>query len=144
MPKQQLQLGTYRVVTPKVKVVQSVFSGEVGEETNALTLKLTLQNDVLEYSSSELLPLARKVLERQLPPDYMLRNEAPQILSLPSLLASTSAQVTLDTNLSAMAEPIIQLPQFAPTLTGKHLEEAEKHVLAHPGVAGVQISFSPH
>jgi hypothetical protein len=135
--------GQYEVPTNRVKVITSTYSAEVGKETSSLTLNLTLQVEMLQYSSADLQPLAKELLTKELPANYQLSDAPPQILSAPISAATTSAQVKLETNISTMAEPQISFDDLKQQIAGKSDQAAERILEENPAISSAVIEFSP-
>jgi hypothetical protein len=135
--------GQYQIPTNRVKVVSATYNAEVGKETNTLTLKLVLQVELLEYRAEDLQPLARELLSKEVQSGYKLVETPPQILSVPASTSTTSAKVALQTNLSSIAEPDVDVDDFRSQIAGKSEQEALQVLRANPAVAVAQIEFIP-
>ncbi|HYD35246.1 MAG TPA: hypothetical protein VD999_04220 [Vitreimonas sp.] len=135
--------GSYTVPTGKVSVKTSEYSGKAGEEADTLTLKATMVVEGLSYQVGDLQPLAKEILATQLPSEYELSDEAPQVLSTPSQTASNSGKVVLQMNMSTVAYPKIDVAAWLNQLQAKQLTEAESELKTKAEVKSVEITLQP-
>jgi hypothetical protein len=127
-----------------VKVLSSKYSAEVGKETNTLDLTLKIQVETLAYQLADLKPLATSVLSSEVPPGFELTNQEPQILSSPNSPVSTaSAKTTLDTSLSAVAQPKVDLNAWKQELAGKSQVVAENILKSKTEIHNFKFSLLP-
>jgi hypothetical protein len=136
--------GKFTVPTGRVKVLSSKYSAEVGKETNTLDLTLKIQVETLAYQLADLKPLATSVLSSEVPPGFELTNQEPQILSSPNSPVSTaSAKTTLDTSLSAVAQPKVDLNAWKQELAGKSQVVAENILKSKTEIHNFKFSLLP-
>lgn len=135
--------GQYQVPTNRVKVIKSTYSANVGDETNSLDLQLSLQVEFLQYQTADLQPLAQQVLAQQVPAGYELVDGPPQVMSVPATTSTSSAQITLQTNLSAVTQPQLNLNDLKSAIAGQSEKTAVQTISAHEGVLAVQVQYVP-
>lgn len=144
-----LESGQYLVLTGKSTVTDQKYSAEVGEETNMLKLTLTVEVEGYAYSGTDLRPIASAVLSGLVPSEGMLIEDRIEILSSPNQstssgkTASASAQVTLNADLSAEYEPIVDQEFFKSELAGKTLEQAKNILNSRKEIKQSEIQLMP-
>jgi hypothetical protein len=142
--KTQTGAGKFTVPTGRVKVLAQTYSAEVGKETDTLNLTLKLQVETLAYQLADLKPLATSVLSSDVPSGFELTNQEPQILSSPNSPVSTaSAKTTLQTSLSAIAQPKVDLEAWKKELAGKSQTVAENILKSKTEIKSYQFALLP-
>lgn len=119
------------------------FSAEVGDEVESLTLTLTIISQAISYSSDDLKPLAKEVLTSELPENYELLDENPEILTSPSQSTTDSAKTTLDANISAKAQPKITVEDIKNQILGKEISSAKSELESQKEIDSVSFKFWP-
>lgn len=135
--------GTYLVPTGVSKVIESDFSAEVGTETDSLTLSLTLEVEAVKYLSADLKKLGLALLEKELPPGYVLLDEDPSLLSDKAQVASGSSRINLNAELSAKAIAQLDLEELKTQVAGKSWLEVEETLAAHSDIKSAAVVFHP-
>lgn len=135
--------GQYQVATNQVKVVKTTYSADVGKEADTFSLDLQVEVTGLAYQASDLNPLATQLLSQNLPVGYVVNADQLQVLSNPVLSSSSSAQVKLQTNVSAVAWPTLDLTQLKQQIAGKSLTAATQVIMQHAGVKNVTVVETP-
>ncbi len=135
--------GTYIVPTNQIKITKSTFSADVGKETDSFSLTLQATASGLTYLASDLRPLATQLLSADIPDGYQIKPEDIQVLSNPVLASTSSAQVNLQTNVSSVAVPTLDLNQLKQTLAGKSPTEAEGLLKQNAAIKSVTIKQEP-
>ena len=141
--KQALQEKERLVKTNDYEIVTQEYSAEVGDEVNTFDLNLTLLVKALSYHEKDLVPLAEEVLAADVPAGYSLLKSKPQILSDTVQDATQSGSVKLQVNLSAMAEPKLELSVLQQELVSKSLSEATRLLEAKAEIKQAQIRLEP-
>lgn len=141
--KTQLEPAERLVFTEQYQVAAEEYSAAVGDEVNTFDLKLELIVEALLYQQEDLIPLAQEVLAADVPTGYTLIESEPQILSDPVKDATQSGTVQLKVNLSAEAQPELDLNQLKADLAGKKLFEAERLLIAKEEIEAVEIKLQP-
>jgi len=118
------EAGAYYAPTSKVISVKSEFSSQEGDEVNTVGLDLTLNVEAVAYQNNDLKPLSLAVLSSQVPSGYQLSKQDPQILSSPETSASSSSQVKLKAQLTAQAEPQLNLEAWKKEIAGQKVTSA--------------------
>ncbi len=135
--------GTYLVPTGKNKVLKSNFSAKLGDETESLTLDLTLEVEAVKYFSADLKKLGLALLEKDLPAGYSFIDQDPSLLSDKAQVASDSSQIKLSADLSAKAMAKLDLDQLKQAIVGKSWLEAEEYLESNSEIKQAQVSFRP-
>lgn len=135
--------GMYFVPTGNSTIAETSYSAEEGEEVNTVQLDMTLSVEAVSYSVSDLKPLARELLASQVPENYSLADEDPQILSSAEESASSSATVKLEADVSALTTPNIDLDQLKSQLLGKSIDDAEKVLRENSQLKAFTIQIQP-
>lgn len=141
--EQDSKEGVYLVPTGKTVVRSSDFSAEVGAETDSLTLSLTVEVEVVRYSSADLKTLGLDILKKDLPAGYSLLDEEPSLLSDKAQAASGSSKITLSAELSAKAIANLDLDELKKTVLGKPWLEVEESLADHGDIKSARVRFSP-
>lgn len=135
--------GRYLVPTGDIKQSNIDFDAEVGDEVETLSLDLTTISQAVSYSSDDLKPLAKEVLNDELPEGYALLDENPGILSSPGDDATQSGKVMLDANLSAKAQPVVSVDDWKNDLLGKSIKQAKSDLEGKEEIEKVTIKIWP-
>jgi len=135
--------GKYISPTNQVKILKSTFNADVGKEIDSFSLTLQIQANGLLYLSSDLKPLVTLLLSGDIPSGYQLKTEDIQLLSDPISSSTASAQLSLQTNISSIALPVLDLDQIKQSIAGKSQAEAEQLLKQNAGVKTVQIRQEP-
>jgi hypothetical protein len=135
--------GKYVFPTNRIKVVSSKFSADVGKETNTLSLTMSVEAEALAYSAAELKSLAAQVVAGSTQAGYTVDENAIQLMTEPLSTATTSAQVALNTNITAVAKPQANVDEWKQQMTGMSLAEATALLKGKPEVADVKVILEP-
>lgn len=134
--------GTYLVPTGKSKVLKSDFSAQVGEETESLTLDLTLAVEAVKYSAADLKELAATLLSVELPEKYLFKDQ-PSLLSDKAQIASDSSQVKLNAEISTQAVAQISTETLKSQLLGKNWQEARAFLATQSEIEQADFIMQP-
>ncbi len=139
--------GVYILPSKKIVAEEVKFNFEVGNEAESLSLNLTLEIEAIKYTSEDLKPLATKVLASEIPENYKLSDDDPQILSAPTendlKTLDTTKPVTLSANISSFAIPVITEETIKDQILGKSVEEAKSLLEAKDEIKTVEITIDP-
>lgn len=137
--------GVYYVPTQNIEVVESNFDAEEGDEVETLSLDLTLNIEAVSYKVDDLKPLAESLLASQVPDNYKLSQEDPQILSTPSEQAEQkeSTNVILAAQISSKAIPVVDADSWKHELAGQSLSSAEAILRGKGEVKDFKIMLLP-
>lgn len=145
--------GTYYIPTAVVRVTSERYDAAAGEETDKVTLDLTLDVSGVLYRSEDLRPLLTEALQEDIPAGYQLIDEEPQVLS-DIQEASSSTRVVMNANVTAKARPPfdqtatinsilgLSLKQLDATLAQQEAVEQATH-LVRPGIAKLFVGKVP-
>jgi hypothetical protein len=137
------QNGAHFAETGKVTAVKTDYSAKEGDEVNTISLDLTLNVEAVAYQNNDLKPLSLAVLSSQVPSGYQLSQKDPQILSTPESSSSQSAQVKLKAQLTAQAEPKINLEDWKQELAGQKLSSALAILKGKKEVNDANVKIAP-
>jgi hypothetical protein len=138
--------GFYLVQTDTVLTSDAKFSADTGTEADELKVRLTLEVAGLSYNADDLLPIARQVLDSQIPEGYALVDEPPQIMSTPvSLAAMESKQqpIVLSANITSKSRRVLDDEAIKSELAGKSRTEAIAWLEKEEGVRSAELVFTP-
>lgn len=135
--------GVYYLATGNSTVANSNFSGEVGTETESLSLDLNLNVESIKYLSTDMKQLAAEVLKQDLPENYQFVDEEPELMTAPAESASASANIKLDAELMTKAVAQLDLDALENEILGKELSEASSVLTAKETIKDAQIVFNP-
>lgn len=134
--------GVYLLPSGKTKVIKSDFSAELGEETESLSLDLILEVEAIKYLSTDLKDLARSILEKDLPSEYVFKDE-PSLMSDKTQTSSDSSRVKLNAEVSTKAEAKLNPDQLKQELLGKDWTEMESSLEEKAEIEQVDFIFNP-
>ncbi|MEO8581342.1 MAG: hypothetical protein ABI425_02045 [Patescibacteria group bacterium] len=141
--KSGLASGDYLVLSGKSQVKKETFSAKVGEETEKLTLTMTLSVEAYTYKSSDLQPIAREQLAGLVPDGGALIENKISILSKESQNATSSASLTLDATLTSEYVPPTNSEAWLDDIKGKTLEQARQILSEKAEIKSSTIHLSP-
>lgn len=141
--KSKLTEGDYLVLSGKTEVKNQEFSAKVGDETERLTLTMTLSVEGYSYKAADLQPIAREQLAALVPDGGALIEDKISILSKESEDASSSASLTLDATLTAEYTPPTNSELWLDNIKGKTLEQSRQYLSEQPEIAGSTIHLLP-
>jgi len=131
------------ISTNVVKVIDSVYSAEVGDEAKTLTLELTAEVEAIVYQKADLKPLAEAVLADLIPEGFEIIEKDPQILSDMSDKTATGSAVTLDANLSTQAIPIIDLEALKKEIASQSISSTTAIIKGKKEIKNFTIELLP-
>ncbi len=140
--QQSAKEGIYLVPTGKNKILKSDYSAQVGEETESLTLNLTLAVEAVKYSSADLKELASVLLSMDLPDKYIFKDQ-PSLLTDKTQVASDSSQVKLSAEISTQAVAQISTDSLKSQLLGKKWQESKTFLETQAEIDQVEFIFQP-
>jgi len=135
--------GRFIVPTNRVKVLETKYNAEVGKETNTFDLSLKMEAEALSYSPEDLKPLAVAILSAQAPANYKLIGKTRRFYLAPANSSTTSAQVTLNVNLSSVVQPVVQVEDWKKEVAGQAEKVAVATLQGKPQIESVQVSRWP-
>lgn len=135
--------GVHLVPTGNIKTTKSDFSAKVGDETDSLTLDMTLSVEAIKYLSTDLKSLALAMLKADLPENYVFADEDPSLLSGDAQTATGSSKVKLSADLSAKAVANLNQDNLRTLTLGKDWQQAISDLEADKYIKSAQIIFNP-
>lgn len=129
--------------TGNITVKKAEYSAKVGDEVNELVLQLEAEAAAVSYRIADIEPLARTILQGNVPANHQLVAQAPEILTSPAPMASSSAKLQLTANLSSRAVPKVESNQWAEKMKGKSITQAQQLLQQQPEVEKVVITQQP-
>lgn len=135
--------GVYLLPTGDSKVVSSKYSAEVGDETDSLTLELTLETKALKYLASDLRQLAQALLIKDLRDGYTFVDEDPEIMSDVVKTATASATAQLQVQLSAKTIAKLDEQELLSALAGRSQTEAQSILSQDKKVKTHRLFYRP-
>lgn len=140
---QESKDGLYLVPTGKNKTIKSNFSAKLGDETESLTLDLTLDVEAVKYLSADLKKLGLALLEKDLPAGYSFVDQDPSLMSDKAQSASDSSKIKLSAELSAKAMANLNLEELKKQVLGKGWLEAQDELENNSEIKQASVVFNP-
>ncbi len=140
---QESEGGLYLVPTGKNKTIKSNFSAKIGDETESLTLDLTLDVEAVKYLSTDLKKLGLALLEKDLPAGYSFVDQDPSLMSDKAQSASDSSRIKLSADLSAKAVANLNLEDLKKQVLGKDWSEAQDQLENNSEIKQASVIFNP-
>lgn len=139
--------GTYVLPTKSVVSQKATYDAKVEGEAEDVTLVLDMTVEALTYTGSELKPLAQKILEEELPENYRLVDQDPQILSSPSQSDLDSLEagevIKVAANISSQAVAQLSIDSLKEEIKGKPLSDARELLAGKSEIAQVELTVLP-
>ncbi|MFH2118651.1 MAG: hypothetical protein ABII10_02870, partial [Candidatus Paceibacterota bacterium] len=135
--------GTYYAPTSKTKTIEANYSAAAGDETDRLTLDLTLEVVGVSYLSDDLRPLWEAALSEDIPEGYSLMAENPEFLSEIRPEATASSRVILDVAVTAKARPPFDQQAIKENILGLSLRELIGHLTERPEIESASFQLKP-
>lgn len=139
----QLADGDYLVLSGNSKVINQEYSAKVGDETEKLSVTLTVGVEGYSYKIDDLKPIAKEQLAALVPDGGALIEDEIAILSKESQEASSSGQLNLDATLTASYTPPTNSDQWLDEIQGKTLEQARQLLSEKSEIKSSTIQLQP-
>lgn len=141
--KQDSVNGKYIIATGRSKTDEATYSATVGKEADNVSLSMTVTFEGVAYAREDVKPLVMRVLGDQVKEGYQLADSEPEILSSPSKIATNSAKVVLDANVSSKVKPIVTAEAVRDSLLGKTHAQAVDHLKQRSEFETITIMYLP-
>ncbi len=125
----------------KVVLSKEIFSAEVGEEANSLTLSANADATTYSIATSSIEALIRQDLEKERPDGYQTDNV---MFAVKSQKKSGDNNITLSVEGKADFVKIVDEKKIAEQVTNVSVEEAQKRIEQNFGIDKVTIQVTPH
>jgi len=139
--------GTYILPSKSIVDETAKFDREVDDEAEAVTLDLEIEIEAVTYSGGDLKPVAQEILSKDLPDNYELEDEDPQILSSPSQTdldkLQAKAVVSIDANISSYAIPKLSESDIKNEIAGKPFAQAVGDLTAKEEISKATFKTVP-
>ncbi len=135
--------GRYIFPTNRLRVVSTKFSDEVGKETNTFSVEMDVEAEAVSYSAQELKSLASQVVASSVPEGYTVAEDQIELLTEPVSAATSSAQVSINTNITAKARPQAKPEEWEAEILGVDEQAALAILKGKPEVESATISLQP-
>jgi len=135
--------GTYYAPTSKTEVIEANYSAAAGDETDRLTLDLTLSVAGVSYLADDLRPLWEAALKEDIPDGYSLMEENPEFLSEVRPEATASSRVILDAAVTAKARPPFDQQMIKEGLLNLPLRELIGRLTERPEIESAGYQLKP-
>ncbi|HKY73768.1 MAG TPA: hypothetical protein VJ246_00445 [Patescibacteria group bacterium] len=134
--------GTRIVPVGSTSITQKTFSAKAGDEARSVTLTMLVSSQAYRYATSDLLPVATRMLSASLPQGTVLREERTQI-DPGEIQATTSAGIRLKATLSSETIPVVDKQVFIESVRKKTIAQAQSILRDMKEVGDVVISIRP-
>jgi hypothetical protein len=135
--------GLFYAPTSRTSVEEANYSAAAGDETDRLTLDLTLQVTGVSYRAEDLRPLWEAALADDIPEGYQLIDDDPEFLSDIRPAATASARVILDASVRAKARPPFDQPAVVESILGLPLRELLVSLTERPEIENADYQLKP-
>lgn len=133
----------YIAATDTYEITSQNFSAEIGDETERLSLDLTLQLEGVAYTVEDLRLLAKLVLESEVPEDYELIEESLDYSFSQPSEAEGSGLITLDTDLLGSIRAKLDEQSIREEISGLTVVEARAKLSGMSAIETVNINIFP-
>ncbi len=141
--KSETPAGKYSLPTGKLSISKAVYSDEIGAESEEIGLELNADAEAVTYLIADIEPLAKTVLSQKLPSNYVLVDQAPEILTTQQPAASGAATLSLEANFSSKAVPQVNTDQLRQEIGGLPMVKAQQFLQSKPEISQVEFVFFP-
>jgi hypothetical protein len=141
--KQDSVDGTYIIPTGRLKTEEATYSATVGKEADNVSLEMTVNFEGVAYAREDVKPLVLRVLGDQVQEGYQLVDAEPEILSSPTKIATSSARIVLDANVSSKIKPIVTSETVRDALLGKTYAQAIDHLKQRNEFETITVTYTP-
>lgn len=138
--KQQSGKQLISIGDPTVK--EKKFSAKIGEEARNITLQMKVTAQALEYSTSDLFPIAQQRLQALMPEGAMLREEKTTI-DPQEVAVSDSATVKLQAALSSERILTVDKKFLADRIKNTTITQALSLLKEHSSVESAEVKVEP-
>ncbi|KUK79739.1 MAG: hypothetical protein XD95_0154, partial [Microgenomates bacterium 39_7] len=131
------------IPTDQFEVVSQEYSAEIGDEADSVSLTLTLRLQGLAYINSDLIELAKAVLNEETPEGYRFVDDQPDLLTQSSEPEGDSGQITIEAKISGIVRGIIEVDDVKQQLIGMTNNEVLSFFNENEFVSKSEIEISP-
>lgn len=133
----------YILSTDDFEVVEQNYSDDVGEEVDNVSLDLTLAVEGLSYTNDDLLTLAKKVLENDIPEKYIFIDDSLSVNQKIVEGEEESTQTQLAVEISGKSQAQLNDSDFKTRLIDVSMNQAESLLKEEATVDQVQFVHTP-
>ncbi len=141
--KQDSAQGQYFIPTGKITVVSAEYDEEVEDQAEAVKLDLKTTISAYSYHTKDLVPLAQEVLESEVPPNYILKDDLPSILISSDEELSENGEIVINANISSTAYAVINIDEIREQLVGHKIGNLNQTLAAKESVADSSFELLP-
>lgn len=134
--------GQQVVTTDKQTITEEKYSAKVGEETDKITLNLTLSQVVYTYNLTDVTLLAQHVAATEMLPNYQIQAGGTRI-NLLNTLVNDDNTATVKAEISLSLLPILDSSTIAKEITGKTPKIATQFLTGVTGYSDSTIKIKP-
>lgn len=124
-------------------VVSATYSNQLDEETDEVSLQMTMAGKVLAYDSSSLDTLMKEIVSSVVPESFKLNEENPEY-EVAATSVSNGTDVNLQVKLTSSITPRLEQDKIKEDLSGMSIEQAQSYLDDLNDVKGFEISISPN
>lgn len=127
------------VETVEGQVLEKKFDHDVGEETDELSLDLSMSFKGAAYKGDDLVVLLRKMLQENAPPGYKFDKEKVEMEI--SSVEKEKDKILFNAHFKVELLPEIKEGELKKKLAGKRVKEVEDYFRSQSNLAGFEIKF---
>mgnify|MGYP001573326801 CR=1 FL=1 len=124
-------------------VTDAKYSNQLDEETDNLSLEMTMSGKVLAYDSSSLQTLMKEIVKTVVPDSFSLNQEDPKY-EVAATSVSNGTDVNLQVKLTSSITPKLDEAKIKEDLSGMSLDQAKSYLDNLNDVKGFEIVVSPN
>jgi len=135
--------GKYVISTETIQINKQSFSHELGIEADVLSADFEAVVTTLQYSVLDLRPIATAALATEVPENYTIINEEPQIMSEPIGNLGADTEIIIAAEVTSRARPRYEEAQLIDEIKGKSLDDARDLLERRESVERVTFVHHP-
>lgn len=126
--------------TVKTEVTAKEFTEELDQEAKELHGKLSLTISGMSYSKRDAVAMFSDLLKKKIPAGYAIVSDRTSV-TISSVKVKKDGTVTAKAAATALATPVISIPDIQKSLAGKQFVQAQEYLRGLPGIGSAEFSF---
>lgn len=126
--------------TVKTGVTAKEFTEELDQEAKELHGKLSLTISGMSYSKRDAVAMFSDLLKKKIPAGYAIVSDGTSVV-VSGVKIKKDGSVTAKASATAIATPVISIPDIQKSLAGKQFAQAQEYLRSLPGIGSAEFSF---
>lgn len=126
--------------TVKTAVTAKEFTEELDQEAKELHGKLSLTISGMSYSKRDAVAMFSDLLKKKIPAGYAIVSDGTSVV-VSGVKIKKDGSVTAKASATAIATPVISIPDIQKSLAGKQFVQAQEYLRSLPGIGSADFSF---